>query len=221
MSKRPEGWVERMLVAYVDDQLDPAQRATAEEIIRDNPEARAMVDTLRRSAAAVRSAFDQPLREPAPARLLAAIGAAPDRAGTGSVVAFPPSRRQRLSVRPFTALAASLALLLVGLGAGYLQFAPEGAIRPAGANSDPFETSLFRALEQDEPGSRIGYDDAAVGRTGGVTLLGKLETHLGDGCREFQHDWKDARGDGTELGIACRSPAGEWSVLTVPQQPAS
>src|SRR6185312_15722334 len=99
----------------------------------DNPEARAMVDMLRRSGAAVKNAFDQPLHEAAPERLLAAIGASGDRGATGQVVTLRPVPRRRLSVGPVTALAASLAMLFVGIGAGYLQFAPEKGIRPAGA----------------------------------------------------------------------------------------
>ena len=74
MAKQSKPWVESMLVAYVDKQLEPAQMAAVEEIIREDPEARAIAAVLRRSAAAVKSAYDQPLREPVPARLLATVG---------------------------------------------------------------------------------------------------------------------------------------------------
>lgn len=228
MTKQPEPWVESMLVAYVDDQLDPAQRAAVEDILRDDPHARAVVGVLRRSAAAVRNAFDRPLHEQAPARLLAALGAGGAPAAAGNVVAMRrppararPSRAGRTAIAPFAALAASIAMLLIGIGAGYLQFAPQKSIRPAGTEASAFEITLYRALERDEPGARIGYDDEALGRSGGVTLTGTVETSLGGACREFRHDWQGKGGPGTERGIACRSAAGEWSVLTVPQEPAS
>lgn len=222
MSRQPEGWVESMLVAYVDDQLDPAQRAAVEDILRERAEARAIVGVLRRSAEAVKNAFDRPLHEPAPTRLLAALDPGGDRGATVNVATMrQPTVRSRPAIAPAWALAASIAALLLGIGVGYLRFAPQDSIRQAGTESSAFESSLYRALEGDDPGTRIGYDDPATGASGGVTVVGPVETSRGALCREFRHDWRDARGPGTALGIACRSAAGEWSVLVVPREPAS
>ena len=58
MTMTPKAWADSMLVAYVDDELDPAQRAVVEEAIRADPEARAIVSVLQNSAAAVRAAFE-------------------------------------------------------------------------------------------------------------------------------------------------------------------
>jgi len=55
MTKQPKPWVESMLVAYVDNQLEPAQMAAVEEVIREDPEARTIVAVLRRSADAVKA----------------------------------------------------------------------------------------------------------------------------------------------------------------------
>ena len=131
MTKQPKPWVESMLVAYVDNQLEPAQMAAVEEIIREDPEARTIVAVLRRSAAAVKTAFDQPLREPVPARLLAAVGAG-GAAVEGNVVPLR-ARKRRLDRATIMALAASLAALVIGFGAGHWQAAPSGDIRLAGA----------------------------------------------------------------------------------------
>jgi hypothetical protein len=210
-----------MLVAYADHQLDPAQTAAVDEIIREDAEARTIVSVLRGTGEAVREAFEQPLHEAVPARLLATLGAAGAGGGAGNVV---PLRRPARSVpmqRLLTALAASIAILFIGVGAGYLAFAPAGSIGPAGTESSKFEATLYRALARDEPGASLRYDDAAAGTTGSVTVAGKAASSLGNDCREFRHEWTDARGKGLETGLACRSATGDWSYLTVPREPAS
>jgi anti-sigma factor RsiW len=217
MNRHRKPWVESMLVAYVDHQLDPAQTAAVDDIIREDAEARTIVSVLRGTGEAAREAFEQPLHEAVPARLLATLGAA----GAGKVV---PMRRAARSVPMqylLTALAASIAILFVGVGIGYLEFAPAARIGEAIAESSKVEATLYRALERDAPGVSVRYDDADTGMTGSVTVAGKIASSLGNDCREFQHEWRDARGKGLETGLACRSATGDWSILTVPREPAS
>jgi hypothetical protein len=211
-----------MLVAYVDGQLDAAQTAVVDDIIREDPEARTIVSVLRGSGEALKVAFNRPLQEKVPARLLAALGAAETGGATAKVV---PLRRPARSLplrQILTAVAASIALLFIGVGIGYLRFAPAASIGPAGTESGggAFETALYGALERDQFGAAIDYDDAG-GRAGTITVVGKVAASFGDSCREFRDDWTDARGKGLETGVACRSAAGDWSVLTVPQGPAN
>jgi hypothetical protein len=220
MSRQPKPWVESMLVAYVDRQLDPAHMAVVEGIIREDPEARTIVSVLRGSATALNVAFNRPLHEAVPVRLLAALGAAESRGVAAKVVAirrpvrFPPLQHL------LTAVAAAVAILFVGIGIGYLRFAPPTRMGPVGTESSGFEASLYRALERDQAGAGVSYDDAAAGRSGAVTVVGKVESSLGDACREFRHEWTQGRSKGSETGLACRSATGDWSVLTVPQGPA-
>jgi hypothetical protein len=216
MTKQPKPWVESMLVAYVDNQLEPAQMAAVEEIIREDPEARTIVAVLQRSAAAVKSAFDQPLHEPVPARLLAAVGA-------GNVVPLH-ARTRWLDRRTITALAASLAALAIGFGAGQWQAAPSGVIRLAagdGTESGQYEVALYQALEDSSPGTQVTYVDSAQGRRGAVTIVGPVAAGVGGDCLEFRREWSDAGGNIVSRGLACRSDAGEWSVLSMPPKPAS
>ena len=158
MTKQPKPWVESMLVAYVDNQLEPAQMAAVEEIIRDDPEARTIVAVLRRSAAAVKTAFDQPLREPVPARLLATVGATMAVVRSAATSCPCVARKLRLGRPTITALAASLAALAIGFGAGHWQAAPSGGIRVAGgsdgAESGQYEAALYQALEDSNPGTQ-------------------------------------------------------------------
>jgi surface antigen len=117
------------------------------------------------------------------------------------------------------ALAASIALL-VGFGAGYLQFAPGAGLRPAGADSSAFEAALYDALEREDFGAGVAYAEPGSGGSGTVTVLGAVATSGGMPCREFRHDWQDADGGATQGGVACRSAVGEWSVLVMPREPA-
>lgn len=222
MTKQPKPWVESMLVAYVDNQLEPAQMAAVEEIIREDPEARTIVAVLRRSAAAVKAAFDQPLHEPVPARLLAAVGAE-GPAIEGNVVSLR-ARKRRLDRPTIMALAASLAALVIGFGTGYWQAAPSGDIRVAGADgteSGQYEVALYQALEDSKPGTQVRYVDTAHGRRGAVTIVGPVAAGVGGACLEFRREWSDAGSNIVSRGLACRSDRGEWSVLSMPPKPAS
>jgi surface antigen len=222
MTKQPKPWVESMLVAYVDNQLEPAQMAAVEDVLREDPEARTIVAVLRRSAAAVKTAFDQPLHEPVPTRLLVAAGA-DGPANEGNVVPLR-ARKPWLDRPTMMALAASLAALAVGFGAGYWQAAPSGGIRLAGADgpeSGQYEVALYQALEDSNPGTQVTYVDTAQGRRGAVTIVGPVAADVGGDCLEFRREWRDAGSNIVSRGLACRSDAGEWSVLTMPPKPAT
>jgi surface antigen len=225
MTRQPKPWVESMLVAYVDNELEPAQMAAVEEIIREDPEARAIVAVLRRSRAAVKAAFDRPLDGPVPERLLAAVGAE-GPAIQGNVVSLRP--RLHLGNRTTAlALAASLAALAIGFGAGYWQASPGGAIRLAGSSDDGVETghyeaALYQALEDNNPGTQVSYVvDAAGARRGAVTIVGPVAAGVSGNCLEFRREWSDDNNRLVSRGLACRSEAGEWSVLSMPPKPVS
>ena len=224
MTRQPKPWVESMLVAYVDNELEPTQMAAIEEVIREDPEARAIVAVLRRSRAAVKTAFDRPLDGPVPERLLAAVGAERP-AAEGNVVPLRP-RRRFIDRAAAMALAASLAALAIGFGAGYWQAAPGGAIRLAGSSdigAEPgqYEAALYQALEDNTPGTQISYVvDAAEGRRGAVTVVGPVAAGISGKCLEFRREWSDADNRLVSRGLACRSDTGEWSVLSMPPKPA-
>jgi anti-sigma factor RsiW len=211
------GWSEEMLLAYVDNELDPRQAAALEAAIRGDPEAQAMLALLRRSAAAVRTAFDAPLLEPVPPRLLAALERPAGRSGGRSRPAFPLGR----ALLP---LAASLLALFVGFAGGFLYRDREATVVPAAAVGDPgeerFASALREALEAVDAGAPVTYEVPETGARGSVTILGPAEAGLGVPCRTFRHE--AIRGDvaSLSLGLACREPSGAWSVLTI-AKPAS
>ena len=99
------------LVAYVDGQLDQSETARIEGVLAGDPEARETVRRLRESAELLRSAFNEPLNEPVPARVLEAFHAtAAERTSRAGAWRSPWP----------VALAASIAMLIFGLGGGVL-----------------------------------------------------------------------------------------------------
>ncbi|MGE0726277.1 MAG: anti-sigma factor, partial [Alphaproteobacteria bacterium] len=105
------------LVAFVDGELDEDKRAAVASAIETDPETAARVRAFRDSAVLVRAAFADVVDEPVPDRL---IQAARGRPAEGAAV-VPLRRRGGMSLRHWLALplAASLAALAIGLGAGY------------------------------------------------------------------------------------------------------
>ena len=213
-------WDEGLLVAYVDGELDPERTQAVAATIRDDAEAQAIVAALRRSAAAVKGAFDEPLHQPVPARLLDALH--PGAAGNRDRVV--PLRGRRFDPRrSLLPLAASLAALVVGFGGGYFIQGTDRdqSLRLAGAaTADPaaarFEETLYRALAADATGDPVAYDDPESGARGTVALLGRVDTSFGVPCREFRHEATRGAATTVAQGLACRAGDGSWSVLVLP-----
>src|SRR5262249_60829026 len=108
----------------------PASMAAVAEVSRADPEARPTFAWRRRSEAAVKTAFDKPLSEPVPARLLTAAGAE-----SGTIIPFV-RRKLGANRSMIMALAASLAALAIGFGAGQWQATPAGTIYLANGPTD-------------------------------------------------------------------------------------
>jgi hypothetical protein len=107
-------------------------------------------------------------------------------------------------------LAASLAALVIGFGAGYWQAAPSGDIRLAGVPADgtesgQYEAALYQALQGGSPGTRVSYMNTPDGRRGAVTIVGSVAAGVGGDCLEFRREWNDAGSKVESRGLACRS----------------
>jgi len=123
------------LIAYLDGEVDVSERREIEAWLDSDPAARDKLASLAKSAALVRSAFDEIMREPLPDRLIAAA--------RGETVSFEPSaiivpfRRGQEGGGAPTArswwlglpLAASLFGLLLGGSVAYLSV---GKVLPGG-----------------------------------------------------------------------------------------
>jgi surface antigen len=179
---------------------------------------------LRRGATAVKTAYDEPLNEPVPARLLAAVG--PGEPAIESKVMPLQMRKRWLDRSKSMALAASMAALAIGFGAGYWQARPSGGFHLAGAPADgtesgQYEAALYQALEEGNADTRVAYVDNASGRPGVVTIVGSVAVGVSSNCLEFRREWRDAANKVVSRGLACRADSGDWSVLSMPPKPAS
>ncbi|MEI8393643.1 MAG: anti-sigma factor [Rhodospirillaceae bacterium] len=102
------------LHAYVDGQLDVAGRIEVETWLAEDEEAARRVDAYRSQNAALHALFDSALNEPLGPRLTDLAEQLGNRLDTVK------ARRNRWSQPAWTRLAASVVLLLAGLGGGWL-----------------------------------------------------------------------------------------------------
>jgi hypothetical protein len=198
---------EETLMAYVDGELDPRRAAEVEALLAEDAEARATMQILRNSAALVRGAFDPILREPVPARLLAAVNAP----ALGKVSDIRLARRSALArIFPQTAWARAAAVaLLVGAGAGYLTARwPSGMLEPSAlvATVDPL---LNEALETTPSGALFARQDRQGGLGRDIMPLLTFRDADNRYCREFESTLRVAGRQQVNYGVACRE-GGIW-----------
>jgi len=157
------------LIAYLDGELDESERADIAHWLERDGELREHAARLTESAAALRAAFDEVLREPLPERLIAAA-----RGTTGTVVDLSAVRTRRwrrvLGDRRWwigTAAAASLAAFAVGFGIGGGEVVLPGAevasnvTRGAEFVSDTFPDNLagyYKRYVTVGPGEAASFD---------------------------------------------------------------
>ena len=122
------------LVAYLDGEIDDAERASIEAWLDRDPAVGQTLAGLARSADLLRQAYDEVLREPVPDRLAAAVRGEPAAAAGARVLAFAPRHRAAARSaawrwRAALPIAASLFGFLVGGGAAYFGEPPSAARR--------------------------------------------------------------------------------------------
>ncbi|MGH6880339.1 anti-sigma factor family protein [Hypericibacter sp.] len=223
-------WDEATLVAYVDGELDAAGSRRVEALLAQDAEARNKVALMRRSAEAVKTAYDAAIQEPLPAGLAALLrggdgedGRQSSREKLASLRRHPAPPARRKTGWRLMPLAASLLLLGLGFvgGMAWKEMSLNAGLKLAGAANDPaaalYETSLTKLLDQGATGESETYADAAHGIAGRVTLLGDFVAHGGFACREFRHDRTVSGGaPSAESGFACRRIGGGWEVFSMP-----
>ncbi len=202
------------LVAYVDGELEAEDAAAVEAHLAGDPDAREIVRKLHQAALVVRTAHDPVLAEPVPPGLVETVLTAPASATDKAPVAH---RRRAMSWdRPLARVAATIAVLAIGLGGGF------GAATYSDAVSDRAELAVGQALKAQFAAARdealetlrsgtsmtwTSPDGEAAGR-----ILPIRTTYSEDNgyCREYQR----VTGSGAEsvvvYGAACRTAAGTW-----------
>lgn len=133
---------EDSLVAFLDGELDAAERAELAIWLDHDPAARETFARLAASAKLLRDAYDGIVHEPLPERLIAAARGETAKPPAARLLAFAPKRaaaQPRLRARWRTALpiAASLFGLVVGGGAGYVGLGRLAPFAAAGNTASP------------------------------------------------------------------------------------
>lgn len=185
------------LMAYVDGELDPEQQAMVDELIKRDPEARAMADQFRQSADLLHESYREILDLPVPQRLIDTLQ---NHKSEANVREFPrlANTKSRLSW-PSLALAASV-ILCLGIWAGSHLF--------TGPGSNLLSSSyalLQKTLETRSSGLSRTSDN------GLQTVTPIMTFYAADGrvCREFERSGNDQK----SAGVACRDSSGQWQVL--------
>jgi hypothetical protein len=186
---------DELLVAYVDDELSPAQRELVSSVLASNPALCRRAEEMRLARDLLQEAF--PLRPGA--SIPASIEAAENRLAEACARRFLQPRVESLFHRRWKYAIAAGVVLCTAASASYVawQAGSRSTRRPVTSlmRIDP-ETPLYRVLEFRRSAQLINVpaEDAAV------RAILTFRTKHGDFCREFEI----VAGSGSSTGIACR-----------------
>ena len=204
---------DELLMAYADDALPDDQRCEVEAFLQADEVARAYVENLRRSAHALRQAYDAPMHESPPQRLIDAI-----LQPSSNVMSIQSARKRTARKTLPVALAASLAALAVLVSVKtFDNVQPDRAVLTLTAGLLAPNSALSDVLETARSG-----DSRAIGdRSGGAIAQPMLTFFDRDDrpCREMEVH--QAAAGSVDLLIACRGADAAWNVEGVYRLSAS
>lgn len=179
---------EEAIFAYIDGELEGAERTRIEAAIRSDPALREMVAEHRALAAQLKGAFSTVLEAPVPPALSAAAAAGAD------VISMANERSRRVHRRPVWETihwAAMAATLVAGLIGGVLFSANDSG--PVTEHGGQLIASgrLGNALNTQLASAQTGTEPVRIGLT--------FRNHGGDICRTFDTEHAE--------GLACRAGA--------------
>jgi len=200
---------DELLSAYVDGELEQAERAKIEQAITHDARLAQRVAQRRALRGRLRNVFDGTLRKPLPRRLVNA--ARPDAAdGPAKIIDLARVRaerarrteRQRVAI-PRRAVVAIAASLLLGLGLGVL-------IEHVAAGTDPTEYRDGALFASGSLNHALSAQLSNAGAAATAIRVGfSFRARSGVYCRTFVLDHSPAL-----AGLACRERQG-WRVLTL------
>ena len=178
------------LMALADGELGQAEAARISAAIADDPEAQARLRLFSESRARLKALSSAAPAVPSDKDLIARIraaGSAAQAQATATPTAPPgPANTNRA---PWAALAAAMALAVVGLGWWQMGDAPDGLPRAEVAALDSLRSGQATVLED-------GRD---------LTVIASYRTAEGAFCREYE----TARDASLTVTVACRE-GGDW-----------
>lgn len=218
------------LNAFIDGELTPEESAAMAKALHDDEAARAMTDDLRGASALIKAAVSEPVAGTPADRLTQAVEEAWAARPTPNGRIVPP-RRSADRTWQLTAIAASLAGIVVGLTGGYLagtagveqqiarleaaQNADRAVIAELASaavrqqDDDAIDQLVSFALEKNKSGEAATWQDASGVEAASITPTRTFRAADGKWCREYTRTSK--LGGGVTLrGIACRESDGHW-----------
>ena len=196
---------DELLMAYADGELSLDEHQRVDAYLAINADGQTRVDAFVKSGRVLAQLFDQPMREPVPARLLETVLGPfelnnSNRAST--IVPFPGRPRPLLNKMPFADLAwpavAACGLIVAGAIGWSFSLTPAQPTAGTMASND-----LQRVLEGTPSGTTQRLGTIAV-----KPLLTFL-SQTGSFCR--QYDVEDSSGQ-KNTGIGCRQKTGDWRI---------
>jgi hypothetical protein len=195
---------DELLTAYADNELSDDQRREVEAYLQTDEPARTYVASLMRSTRALQQAYDQPMHEAPPQRLVDAIMNPPS-----NVINLQPKKRHMAWSTISIGLAASLAIVAILVNVGILDdhHPDQEPFMVATGNLDRGDT-LSEALENLASGAVMEIGDKTTPMVA-QPMLTFLDRQARP-CRELevvQHSTATI-----DLVIACREPGATWTV---------
>lgn len=193
------------LEAYVDGELDSKLMGKTAERLMQDPEALAKVRALHGDAALLRAAYQEAAEAPVPPALLATIDEG-----------FAKRQKHRRGTTLGYAMAAAIALAMVGSLAGYLagEYQRHGETEAIAAReaADRFllAAAIEEALERTASGQAVEWRNPDSGVYGQVVPVRTYRSKSNHWCREYLASKVSAEMEEKTRAIACRAGDGDW-----------
>jgi hypothetical protein len=205
------------LVAYVDGQLGGHEIEAVETALAGDPEARETVRALREGTGLLQAAFNDPMNESVPPRILETINHAANQTADQAT----PQGRAATPRVWHMALAASFAALVIGLGFSlYLtdqRVERQLAALEARLEADQRyrEAELSKVLEKHVSGETVVWENPDSGSSGEITPVRTFKSSKGQWCREYSANAWLGENQEFQRAIACREAGGLWKTRLV------
>jgi hypothetical protein len=209
---------DEVLMAYADGQLDAIERARLKKLIAEDPEANARLKVFQATGQNLASMFDEHMNSPLPeklSRLALYAQPLPVRKSSRLGQFADALRNFTRPAHPFGLAAASAAILITGIGAGWLLRGGGGESGSPMSDLVQVESDgrtvargpLSQALDN-SPSGRETLLPFAAGKVLRMAVKLSFRNHAQDYCRQYEAGLAGSESFG---GIACNSN-GQWNI---------
>lgn len=196
------------LMAFADGELEPRSAAAVSELIGTDEVVRKQVDSLRRTAALAREAFDDVLHAPVPDRLITAVHQPQDNV----VVMRRPKDSVGDRVARLLPMAVAACITVVAVGSLSHWLMRDGSMGdvPLTVGAVAPKSQLAHLLETQASGATLQLS----GSTSQLSAVATYRDKTGRVCREVEvTSGRDADTRRIAAGVACRAGgSGSWTV---------